>query len=282
MRLLARLAVIALVMASCGSGLGIGAETLSAGTLANVTDRTVEKGSARISVQLRMEGLPGLDQPLIITGASLAELSGRRQRSEMDFPLVLLGDEEAGNQTQRVILIVDRPIVHMNMPFLAEALQSPTTWIRMDVENLPPGAEDLRSLATGQNDPSQAINYLRGATGDLRKVGEAELRGVVTTQYRGTVDLDLAAERAPEDVRESVEASRSEVETQIGTTKLPADVWIDQEGVVRRVRYEYPLPGSPEAQIVFTADLFDFGVKVDVSPPPADQVTDLEDLTPAA
>ncbi|MGH2555969.1 MAG: hypothetical protein ACRDHO_09685 [Actinomycetota bacterium] len=276
---LAAAAVVAAAATSCGSEKG--AESLSAETLADVADRTVGKGSARISVELQMEGLPGLDQPLVITGESLAELSGRRQRSEMDFPLLLLGDEGAGDRTQPVLLVVDRPIVHMNMPFLSEALQSPTAWIRMDLENLPPGAEDLQSLATGQNDPSQAINYLRGATGDLRRLGEAEVRGVATTQYRGTVDLDLAAQRAPEDVRESVEASRSEVESQIGTTKLPANVWIDQDGVVRRVRYEYPLPANPEAQIVFTADLSDFGIKVDVAPPPPDQVTNLEDLAPA-
>lgn len=280
MQRLVRFAVLAVLMASCGGGTGIGADTVVVDDLMGVADRTVEKKSARMSFALRMEGLPGFDRPLIMTGESQAQLTGLRQRTEVDFPLLLLGEEGAGDRTQPMTMIIDGSIVYMNMPFLAEAVSSPTTWIRMDLEHLPPGAEDLRSLATGQNDPSQVINYLRGATGDFRKTGEAELKGVATTRYRGTVDLDLAAERAPEDVRESVEASRSQVEAQIGITKLPTDVWVDDEGLVRRVQYEYPLPMSSQGRMTITTDLFDFGIMVDVTAPPDDQVTDLEDLAP--
>lgn len=279
MRILGRFAVTTVVMASCGGGLGIGADTLAPTDLTAAADRTAQKGSAHMSFEARFEGLPGFDEPLTMTGESDADVSGRRYRGQIDFPLALLGEEEAGTRTQSTSLIKDDSIFYFNFPFLTEALQSPTEWIRMDVQNLPAEAADLRSLATGQNDPSQVINYLRGAAGDFRKVGEVGLGGVPTTQYRGTIDLDLAAERAPPEMRERVEASRNEVEAQLGTTKLPADVWIDDDGVVRQVRYEYPLPTeSGKGRLVFTTDLSDFGIEVDVSPPPEDQVTDIEDL----
>jgi hypothetical protein len=281
MRTRVLLVVIGMATASCGGGLGIGAETLAPTDLTAAADRTAQKRSALMSFLARFEGLPGFEEPLVMTGESQADLSGRRYRSEVDFPVALLGEEGTGNRTQPTSLIKDDSVFYLSMPFLSEALQSPTDWIRMDLEDLPQGTQELRSLATGQNDPSQVLNYLRGAAGDFRKVGEVGLGGVPTTQYHGTVDLDLAAERAPPDMRERVGASRSEVESQLGTTKLPTDVWLDDDGIVRQVRYVYPLPGEMTGgRLVFTTDLSDFGLEVDVTPPSEDQVTDIQDLVP--
>lgn len=281
-RLLARFIIIAVVMASCGGGLGIGADTLAPADVTAAADRTAQKRSARMSFDVLFEGLAGFDEPLVMTGESQAELSGRRYRGDMEFPLALLGEEGAGSRTQSTSIIKDDSVFYFNFPFLTEALQSPTEWIRIDVQSLPAGSAEIRSLASGQNDPSQVINYLRGATGDFRKVGEMGLSGVPTTQYRGTIDLDLAAERAPAEMRERVEASRSEVETQLGTTAIATEVWIDDDGLVRQVRFVYPLPGDgSQGRVVFTTDLSDFGLHVDVTPPPDGQVTDVLELIPA-
>jgi hypothetical protein len=274
---------IILVCAACGGGAEVRGARLSAEDVVPIAGRTVALGSARIAIDFRMEGLPGFDEPLSFTGTSEADFSRlRRHRSIVDFPLLLLGDRDAGDATQRMEMIADGAILYLNMPFVADALQSPTPWIRMDLDNLPAAATGFQSLGTGQNDPSQILSYLRGATGDFEKVGTPDVRGVATTRYRGNVDMDVAAERAPEEVREGVEASRSQVEASLGTTRLPTEVWIDDEGVVRRVRYLYPLPeGSAEAgEMVFVADLFDFGLEVDVTPPPEGEITDIEDLVP--
>jgi hypothetical protein len=274
------LILVAMMVAACGGGLGIGADRLSSADLTAVADRTAQERSAHLSFDARFQGFPGVNEGLTMFGESEAELSGRRYRTQMDFPLALLGQEGAGEGTQMTTLIKDEAIYYLDIPFLTRLLQSPTEWILMDVQSLPPGSDELRSLATGQNDPSQVINFLRGAEGEFRRVGEASLGGVPTTRYRGVIDLDLAAQRAPAEMRERVKASRSELATELGTTRLPTEVWIDDEGLVRQVRYEYPLRDSNRGRLVFTTHLSEFGIPVDVTPPPVDEVTDILDLMP--
>jgi hypothetical protein len=275
------LTLLALVVAACGGGLAIGADRMSSADLTVVADRTAQQRSARLSFDARFEGFPGVSEGLTMSGESEAELSGRRYRTQMDFPLALLGEEGAGESTQTTTLVKDEAVYYLNVPFLTRVLQSPTEWIRMDVLSLPPGSDQLRSLTTGQNDPSQVINFLRGAQGDFRRVGEANLGGVPTTRYRGVIDLDLAAQRAPAEMRERVKASRSELESELGTTRLPTEVWIDDDGLVRQVRYEYPARDSGRGRLVFTTHLSEFGLAVDVAPPPDDEVTDILELLPA-
>jgi hypothetical protein len=65
------------------------------------------------------------------------------------------------------------------------------------------------------------------------------------------------------------------------TTRLPTEVWIDYEVLVRQLRYEYPLRDSSRGRLVFTTHLSEFGIAVDVAPPPDDEVTDILDLMPA-
>jgi hypothetical protein len=199
----------------------------------------------------------------------------------MDFPLALLGEEGAGESTQMTTLIKEEAIYYLNIPLLTRVLQSPTEWIRMDVQSLPPGSNELRSLTTGQNDPSHVINFLRDAEGEFRRVAEASLGGVPTTRYRGVIDLDLAAQRAPAEMRGRVKASRKELATELGTTRLPTEGWIDDEGLVRQIRYEYPLGDSSRGRLVFTTHLSEFGIAVDVTPPPENEVTDIVGLMPA-
>src|SRR5687767_10739942 len=97
MRTHALLVVAGMAAASCGGGLGVGADTLAPADLTAAADRTAQKLSARMSFVGRFEGLPGFEEPLVMTGESQADLSGRRYRSEVDFPVALLGEEGTGN-----------------------------------------------------------------------------------------------------------------------------------------------------------------------------------------
>jgi hypothetical protein len=93
----------------------------------------------------------------------------------------------------------------------------------------------------------------------------------------------VAAQQSPPDVRADVEA----LGRQLGTTTFPTDVWIDDDGRVRRQRLSLDLSkaaqpaggGSvPPEVVTTTVEFFDFGTKVDVSEPPPDQVADCTTL----
>jgi hypothetical protein len=157
-------------------------------------------------------------------------------------------------------------------------------WIRFDLQALGEEAgldfDQLMQLGS-QSDPSQALAYLRAASDDIQEVGSEEVRGVETTHYRMTVDLARVAAAAPPAQREALQAQVDELIEKSRIQNVPTDVWIDEDGLVRRQRLTYEnmafAPGV-HGDMTMTMELFDFGVDVEVDPPPASQVVDLQEL----
>ena len=98
--------------------------------------------------------------------------------------------------------------------------------------------------------PQHIFTLLRNASSQTERVGDEDVRGDETTRYRLTVDCesaDLACD-----------------------SSAPVDVWIADDGTVRRIALE-----DDDGEVTF--EFFDFGTEVAVDPPPADQVEDLSD-----
>ena len=96
-----------------------------------------------------------------------------------------------------------------------------------------------------------------------------------------TLDITKAADQVPASIRQSYEQSVK----QLGATTIPADVWVDGDGLVRKIAFSFSIPktrtgGMPGGgqTITETIEFFDFGVNVDVTPPPASETTDLTKL----
>jgi hypothetical protein len=96
--------------------------------------------------------------------------------------------------------------------------------------------------------PEKLLGMLREASLETERVGEEDVRGEPTVRYRLTVNCEQA-------------------DVGCSGTAAPVDVWIDDDGLVRRIQLEDN--GDPA-----TIEFFDFGAEVDIEPPPADQVTD--------
>jgi hypothetical protein len=105
--------------------------------------------------------------------------------------------------------------------------------------------------------------------------GQRSVRGASTTHYRVVLDLNRAGASLPPEQRPAID----ELVRSLGTSTLPADVWLDESGRVRRRRFGVDTDGSgPTAPTTVNLELFDFGIPVTVEVPPADQVTDLTNL----
>jgi hypothetical protein len=94
--------------------------------------------------------------------------------------------------------------------------------------------------------PIGLLELLRSASLTTERVGEEEVRRDSTVRYALTVDC-----------------KRAELFDCGGQTAV-VGVWIDDDGLVRRVRLDHRLAANLE--------FFDFGVPVEVEAPPADQV----------
>jgi hypothetical protein len=137
-------------------------------------------------------------------------------------------------------------------------LATSTPWVRLDSSAL--GSAQAPNV-------SQALQYLRGATKNAKKVGTERVRGATTTHYKGTFDLDRAAAALSGSAKTDVQRAQS----LLGSKSLPAEAWVDAKGRIRRMRLT-----AQQATVTF--ELYDFGTHVDIAAPPPDQVTDLNGL----
>lgn len=260
---------------ACGGGGGGGSgESAARAALAAAPGRTIAAGSAAIAVDAALQGqLKGR-----FAGQGAFAFEAGKGRLEVDLgPLGLAGAD-------RTEVLFDGDVVFLRLGAALPGL-GPRPWVRIDLAALAPGQGDgieaLRQLRA--NDPRAVINELRGVTEDARTVGKEVVRGTATTRYQATVDLDKAASASPTAVRDDL----IEVARQLGTPRLAVEAWLDADGRIRRLRYtvdlaeldeEAPAKGAGAGTVVATLELFDFGAEVDVSPPAAEETTDLAQL----
>ena len=57
-----------------------------------------------------------------------------------------------------------------------------------------------------------------------------------------------------------------------------ADVWLSDDGLPRRMRVEFE---AQDVTVVFSFDLYDYGADIDVTPPPAAEVIEVDDQAEA-
>jgi hypothetical protein len=172
-------------------------------------------------------------------------------------------------------------VMYMNWPFFREQIPNAKKWLRMDLQKI--GEEmgfDLAGLMqAGQGNPLQGLDYLKGAS-DIQEVGEETIRGIDTTHYEAVVEFDSLAETSP-DVADSLE----NLKELTGIEEIPMEVWLDADGLPRRVEYVFDYNpsddapvGTPSGQMEIANEFFDYGVDLDIEVPPSSEVTDLYEL----
>lgn len=262
------LALFALLATACSER---ATSTPMEALLASVAE-TRQAGTSRLAVVVEVE------QPAVrLRGNGVFDHVSRRGRIAMDVASSGVGG------TSVIVLIGDVSYVQVE-PAAASRLGG-KSWIKIDLPA--PGRAhgiDLSRLdPLHANDPAGALDFLLGASQDTREVGQEKVRGTVTTHYAATLDLDKAAQSLPPDLGDDIERTAE----LLGTKQLPVDVWIDDEGRLRKIIYSVDtskVKGAAAAagKATTTLELFDFGVEVRVQEPPADQVTDLSQLLSAA
>jgi hypothetical protein len=115
-------------------------------------------------------------------------------------------------------------------------------WVRVPVEEDESSPHDFA--------PGPLLAKLRAASLDTARLGEEDVRGETTVRYRMTVNCEEAELGCPGE-----------------TTAV--EVWIDDDGLVRRASFE-----DDGADI--TAEFFDFGIAVEVQEPAARDIVDLD------
>jgi hypothetical protein len=125
----------------------------------------------------------------------------------------------------------------------------------------------------GQDDPGAMLLYLR-ATSKLHRLGQANVNGVQTTQYSVRTQIQKALQLAKPADRKRVEGSAKQL-TAAGITEVPFDVWVDNDGYIRRLVIDWKVGGRA---ITGRVDDSDFGKAPAIAVPAQSRVVDVTSL----
>lgn len=130
-------------------------------------------------------------------------------------------------------------------------------------------------VTTGSAGGVDPTAFLRGLVGsdEVTEVGPDEVDGVPVRHFAGTYTVDDALEDLPPDAAEALGGSYAEL-GHIEDAEIPFDVWIDDDGHVRRVIQEITVAGL---DLRVDQRYFDFGDDVDIEVPDPADVAELDD-----
>lgn len=243
--------------------------------VAEAPARTVAARTAKVTQRLEITPADGAEsaEPVVVTAEGEVDFANREGRMTVS---------SAGEESD---LVFRGSTVYQRVPEVASAAGK--GWLKVDLDDLSTAVdvEGLGNLLQGQsNDPGSSLHHLRGASGDVRRVGRELMRGAATTWYETTVDVEKAAAGAPADQRAVVR----QLKDTFGIARVPTDVWLDGNGRVRRLRQtidystsrgseRFPAEALPE-RTELTLEFFDFGSPVRVQFPPPEDVADYADV----
>ncbi|MEW2406435.1 hypothetical protein [Streptomyces griseoviridis] len=139
-------------------------------------------------------------------------------------------------------------------------------WVRVETADL----SDGNLVTGGATDPFAAAELLRGARTAAYE-GRTEVAGTEVRHYRGTTDLALAARAAAEGDRGALAAAAKG----FATTEVPFDVFLDDQGRIRKVSHRFRFVNGHHGSVVDVASttlLYGFGAPADVRLPDAGDI----------
>lgn len=261
---------------------GCGAEDAAGVGIADAAGATAKKGTANYTFRLSMSGL-GLPNKVDLKAAGVTSLSKPQMTMRMDLAS-LLASFGAPIPGAVIDLKLDGRDIYVKPPEIPGLpIPGGKEWISLDIVEIAEAfgvdAEGLAPLFA--YDPSAYLRLVNSAKG-MKEVGTETVNGTETRHFRGTYTGEDLINGLPADRQAAARDALEKFETQFGDDLLaaptPVDIWIDDEGVARRMSSAAPIPaakGQAAGKMSFVYDLTKFGAKLDVSKPAS--VTDVTD-----
>jgi hypothetical protein len=263
---------VALLAAACGGGDAISIEDVAA-----AADKTTEQGSSRFSFTTKISGAGG--RTIEMSGGGLMDYRTERARIEVDMSGLLEAAGGSGDLTTEMLLAGRDFYLRMPRQVLEEAgVPASKPWIKVNLEQAT--GVNLSELQQGVQSPADQLQMLRAVSDEWERKGEEEVRGTRTTRFHVVVDAQKATreglKNVPERYREQAKRAIEQFTKDAGLDEIPMDVWLDDDGVLRRLEMNVNVASEGEQiAMQMRTELYDFGVEVDIKPPPASQVTDV-------
>ncbi|HYP23152.1 MAG TPA: DUF6612 family protein [Actinomycetota bacterium] len=242
---------LAITGVACGEeGGGGGGDSVDA--LALAADKATEAGTATMTMTMEMSAA---GQTVSVDAEG--ELDFANELAEMTMTMAVPGTP--GEQT--IKMVMEGNYIYMELP---PELGGTGDWVRMDASAIPGAATNPQM----SQDPSQYLEFLRGASEDgLEEVGTEKIDGDETTHYKAELSFEKILDQAPDE--EAADEIRAQLEQFGGEVdSIPADVWIDEEGLPRQMKLDMSMEAQGQSiEMLITMGFSDYGAEVDIEPP---------------
>jgi hypothetical protein len=256
--------ILAAVVSAALIASGCGSTTAALDPAAEAAQTTSHAGGAHMSMTMSLH-IPGASAPVRMSATGSFNFTAK----EGNLTARMTGIPKLPGGTMSMTELYKANAVYVDSPLTAGKLPHGAHWLKLnlagDAQSLGLGAQ---SLTGGQSDPSQYLQYLEAAGGKVKAVGHEDVRGTPTTHYEGTIDLAKSLERLHTSKSAKLRDFLSKARTELGSTQIPIDVWIDAHHLVRRMDMNFsPGQGAQRIAVDLRIELFDFGATPTVTAP---------------
>jgi len=291
---LAILAALVLALAGCGQAKDSagtvdagGLEAPTAAFLSGAATKTTEATTGKIALTMTMKGLGSADGAATMTATGAYDHAARQAQLTMDMSSLLGafgslgGAKTAGGADTSFEEVISDGHLYLKTGAMGKMLGINTPWVEFT------GTGDLAKQLTGSSgfslDPNDAngvgadyLSYLQGVSGTVTEVGTEQVDGVEATHYKADVDVQQLMAKVGDKLGPEAK-KRLAGKTGAVSGTIPIEVWIGSDGLVRRLTVSLDgssLGGaSAKGSMNLTVDLTELGQPVQITVPPADQVS---------
>lgn len=248
---------------------GCGSSSATLDPVANAAEVTSHVGGAHLALAMQMSA-SGLPSTINASGEGFFNYATREGRLSLDLS-GLPASAALPSGPLHMEEIFKSSTIYLGSPLFAGKLPGGARWVKLDLGRVGQALGfDLQQLG-GQSNPAQFLEFLKASGGSVSAVGHETVRGVQTTRYRGTLDLNKALDVVPSSARAALRSAISKM----GISSLPVEVWVDAHKLVRRIALALKVPaGGQQLEVRITVELFDFGRTPRVSAPSGTDVFD--------
>jgi hypothetical protein len=261
------IAAAAVVTAGCGGG----SNAVALDPVAAAATKTQDAGAAHIRFSLAFNAPQLSGKTVRIRGTGAIDGTSGEMTLGLGSLLQQAG-VPAGTSMTEIFLREDGDfVIYLDLgPALSAQIPGGKEWLKLDVSKLGQSAGiDLNQLLSGsQLQPNDLLSMLKSEDAQIRKVGTATIDGAATTHYH--VVLEMVEALKERGVSSPILAA---IAAQMPT--LPEDVWIGNDGLVRRIKLAFAMQeqGKP-FRMAMAMDLYDYGADVTIAAPPSSDVFD--------
>jgi hypothetical protein len=264
-----------LCLALCASALVgcAGGDALALDPVAQAANTTAKTTSSRFDFRASMNA--GSTGSFSFNGNGVFDGKNKFGWMKMHFSMPPAVQLQLGSTDPSMEMIFDGSddLVMCMRSQLFDQLVPTGKWVKMDLEKIAKkeGVDLGAIMNANQADPSQSLSMLMAST-NARVAGSERIRGVQTTHYAFSIDFAKLAH--------DNKAFR-QLQEVTGSISAPAEAWIDAQGRVRRLAVTMSMGGQlgTPMTMTMTEELYDFGVRTNVTPPSDDLVVDLSSLS---